>query len=807
MSFRAFHWLIEDTLVLRVRVVAVAVLTASLLSCLPTTLGQSARYEWKARWITHPSAPLREPIVLHFRKTIPLPSAPAKFIVRVSADNRFVLYVNGKRAGDGPARGDLDHWRYQSIDIAPYLSAGENRITATVWNFGVFGPIAQITDRTAFLLEGEGDAAVANTGAGWQVEVESGQQPYPREPGGFREYFACGPGERIYGDKYDWDWQTPASRGLWVEAASPMRENTSSGVARDADSTSDTPWGLVPDTLPHMTYEAIDPGHVVRSELQSAAAFPAQPVTVPANSKVHVLLDRGALITAYPELTVDGGKGARIGITYSEALYDKNHQKGDRDEVGDRVALGVRDEFAPDGGAQRTFETLWWRTWRYLDLDITTGSEPLTLRGIAAHATMYPFTEQASFHSTDPELAKIWEISWRTATLDAHETYMDTPYYEQLQYIGDTRLQALISYAVAGDDRLARQAIRAFDDSRRPEGITESRYPTSQPQIIPPFSLLWIGMLHDYWMYRPDAAFVRAALPGSRAVLAWFAQQEAPDRLLHKLPWWSFIDWTSEGKTLPTYGPSGESCMTSLEYLGALSQAAELESALGAPYFAQQNKSRAEGLRASLYNKCWDEKRQLLADTPEKTAFSQQANILAVLYDVVPAAAQTELIERIFTIQPGHDEGDVLAATYYFRFYLARALDHAGMADRYLDSLAPWRDLLPLHFSTWPEVPGNTRSDSHAWSAHPIYDLLTLVAGVEPAAPGFATVRIAPHLGALTQFDATYPHPLGKIMMTYRRNSSGLNATIAMPEGIPGVIVWNGKESALHAGTNNLDLR
>ena len=100
-------------------------------------------------------------------------------------------------------------------------------------------------------------------------------------------------------------------------------------------------------------------------------------------------------------------------------------------------------------------------------------------------------------------------------------------------------------------------------------------------------------------------------------------------------------------------------------------------------------------------------------------------------------------------IAPGTAPGGILSGSYYFRFYLARALEHAGMADEYLASLKPWRDLLPLHFSTWPETPGKTRSDSHAWSAHPIYDLLTLVAGIEPASPGFATVRIAPHLGDL----------------------------------------------------------
>jgi alpha-L-rhamnosidase len=57
--------------------------------------------------------------------------------------------------GDGPARGDLTHWRYERFDLAPCSRPAHNLITATVWNFGVFAPIAQMTDRTAFLLESE----------------------------------------------------------------------------------------------------------------------------------------------------------------------------------------------------------------------------------------------------------------------------------------------------------------------------------------------------------------------------------------------------------------------------------------------------------------------------------------------------------------------------------------------------------------------------------------------------------------------------------------------------------------------------
>jgi len=133
-----------------------------------------------------------------------------------------------------------------------------------------------------------------------------------------------------------------------------------------------------------------------------------------------------------------------------------------------------------------------------------------------------------------------------------HETYMDTPYYEQLQYIGDTRIQALISYAVAGDDRLARQALLAFDQSRFPDGITRSRYPSSLPQNIPTFSLLYIGMLHDNWMYRPDAAFVKSLVPGTRTVLDWFAHYEQPDGLLREVPWWSLSTGSQKAKSLLT---------------------------------------------------------------------------------------------------------------------------------------------------------------------------------------------------------------------------------------------------------------
>ena len=267
-------------------------------------------------------------------------------------------------------------------------------------------------------------------------------------------------------------------------------------------------------------------------------------------------------------------------------------------------------------------------------------------------------------------------------------------------------------------------------------------------------------MLHDWWMYQPDPAPVRESLQGTRGVLGWFAQLRAARRPAAETPWWSFIDWVQDRQEIPTYSANGESCVTTLEYLGALNDAAELEQAFGDPHIAQQHRERAAHVRAGLFEQCWSADRGLLADNPDKKIFSQQTNILGVLYDVIPKDQQQAVIKQMLAIEPGTTPNGVLSASYYFRFYLARALDHAGMADQYLASIkALARAAAASTSAPGLSSPGETRSDSHAWSAHPIYDLLTLVAGIEPASPGFATVRIAPHLGDLPSLTASFPHP------------------------------------------------
>src|SRR5580658_2017741 len=80
-------------------------------------------HAWNASWIAHAEGPRREFGVFHFRKTIVLEFVPQHFVIHVSGDNRYELFVNGERVLVGPARGDLNYWRYETLDIAPHLVA------------------------------------------------------------------------------------------------------------------------------------------------------------------------------------------------------------------------------------------------------------------------------------------------------------------------------------------------------------------------------------------------------------------------------------------------------------------------------------------------------------------------------------------------------------------------------------------------------------------------------------------------------------------------------------------------------------
>ncbi len=756
--------------------------------------------EWKAYWIEVPGESPTVYGVYLFRKIIDLPEVPDSFLIHVSADNRYKLFVNGIQVSLGPARGDLDHWNFTTLNLASFLRVGKNIIAARVWNDGEWRPEGQISLRTGFIIQGNSiQEQILNTGKGWKCVRDSCYLPLKYNP---PTYYVAGPGEQIDMNHHLSGWEKinyPDSG--WKDARTIM-PGTPKKLMGGYGTVSG--WLLQPSILPPMELNKQRFTEVRHSEgIQLTADFPLSKtsITVPPNSEASVLLDQGFLINAYPELLFSGGKEGSITLSYAEALYTVYPAKGNRNEIAGKVFLGRKDSIVSNGGPGQIFSALTFRTYRYVLIKIKTKSDPLVIEDIYGMSTGYPFNMTARLESDNPELKKIFETGWRTARLCAMETYMDCPYYEQLQYIGDARIQALISLYNSGDERLLRNAMDEMDNSRRPEGITLSRHPSYTPQYIPTFSFWYIGMLHDYMMYGRDSSYVKNKLAGERQILQYFRNYQQKDGSLKGVPFWMFTDWVETKDWKSGVGPignDGNSALLDLQLLWAYQLAADMESHYGMPAYVSLYKQYANQLKITIFKKYWDASRQLYADRSEKDLFSQHANALAILTGLFDEKQENAVAAKLLS------DTTLAPASIYFKFYLHQALVKAGLGNNYLNWLGLWRENLEMGLTTWAEISdiNNARSDCHAWGASPNIEFFRTVMGIDSDAPGFRRIKIEPHLGGLTSISGEIPHPLGKISANYQLVNGTWHIRINIPSGSSGNLIWNNEFLPLKPGEN-----
>ncbi|MDQ2719453.1 MAG: alpha-L-rhamnosidase [Bacteroidota bacterium] len=615
-------------------------------------------------------------------------------------------------------------------------------------------------------------------------------------------YFVAGPGDEVQGNLYPWGWeQSYYNDENWQEAKELHTPVVTVGYG------SDNLWTLSPRVIPQME-ETQQRLAVIKREsgIETNAAFlqGENPLTIPANKNVSIIVDQSYETVGYPVITANGGKGASVKITYAEALFDKNGEKGNRNEIEGKTIKGLYDIFYPDGTMNKTFSPLWFRTYRYLQLDVQTKDEPLVINDIYGIYTGYPFKQVATFTSNDSSLQDIWKVGWRTARLCAGETYFDCPYYEQLQYEGDTRIQALISLYNTGDDRLMRKAIDDFYNSRIPDGLTQGRYPSSRMQVIPTFSLFWVSMLYDYWMHRPDTNFVNKYLDAATLVLKWYEKHiDNNYKMLGPMDWWNFADWNSSFPGgVPDGSDNGHSSVITLQFAYTLKQAAKLFDYFGRKQEANHYLKLSSTLANHTYQHCFDHTRMEMANTPQKNTFSQHAGIMGILADAIPVSGQKQVLQHILY------DSTLSQATFYYRFYLTRAMIKAGLGNLYYSQLMPWRNMLKNGLTTFAENPDPARSDCHAWSASPIYDFLATICGIMPDAPGFKKVRIEPALGELTEVKGTMPSPDGIITVILKRSNKngGIEGEVTLPKNLSGRFIWNGRDIRLRGGKERIDI-
>ena len=575
-----------------------------------------------------------------------------------------------------------------------------------------------------------------------------------------------------------------------------------------------SPYGLVPRMIPLLEEDRIGrfpevfaPGGAdAPEEWRSFVCRGTGGLTLAAGARVEFVLDAGELTTAFPRLAIAGGAGSTIRFAYAEALRLPWGTPGAR-LLGHRQSLanlashfadessgwtfdrrgkvtGWRDVWEPAGWggapAPEIFEPLHWRTFRYIGLHIEVGAVPLTLHALQHRFTAYPYEIAAEFACSDPKLEKIWRAALRTMRLCSHETFDDGPYYEQMQYAGDTMITSKIAMLATGDCRLSRQAIYHFDWSRLSDGLTQSRYPSRLVQIIPSWSLHWITNVRDYAYCSGDLATVRDVMPGMRAVLDWFRRHADADGLPAKLPFWNITDWCPWWPRGVVPGADrGPTCIISAQFILALDECADLCRLLGKTREADALAAEAATLRPKLHARFWSESEGLYLDQPGGPEISQYGNAWAIVCGAAGERERSRILRR-FPADPK------LAPGSFFWWHTGfRALEMAGAYDRMPEFLGPWHEMVDHGLDTFVEENSYWRSLCHAWSAHPALEFMTRVLGVTPVAPGFAAIDIAPHRCGLAHASGSVCTPRGPVKVAWRVEHGQFTIDIDAPEATP----------------------
>ncbi len=734
-----------------------------------------------------------------FLRRLFIPEADASLRVRVSASNRYRLYLNGTSVGAGPHKGHRATQYFDQYDLSAFLVPNTPNILAaevihypyTAWQADISGPLSEVALPLAgFWLDGavhngQDTRERLDTDERWDTCENDAVQMCPHT---VPSLLGCTM-ERTDGRKVYPHWnRVGAETGKWQSAS-----RVAPVVQSDRMLAIEQPlWDLTAHHLPpdkEVSREfTLLSGPSLLTELNETQCEDRRYDSPGCYSWV---LDAGALTTGYMECVLIGGLNAKMHLTYAESFQfpdrPTGQHKGVRDDVGG-VLIGDSDHYILRRGPQ-VYEPFHFRTFRYVRVDLEVKSDPVTVQHIRYRETGYPLAVVSEFAASDPQFDVMWEVSLRTLQRCMHETYEDCPYYEQLQYVLDSRLESLFTYYVSGDDRLARMAIEAFHAAALPSGLVPSRSPAQGAQVIPSFALQWIGMLADHWHFFADEALIRRYRPTVDAILDWFDRARDQTGLVVAPGYWPFIDWVANWPNgIPPVGAHEPVAVLNAMYAVALNEAAELLNATGRPGVAAEYQARSGAITQQLRMQVWDVDRMLMRDGTTTPAFSQHAQAWAILAEI-PDVSMRALAQRMVT------DTELSAASYPGLFAVQQALEKVGQGEVFAPYWRLWSAMLQQHLTTWEEDGVGRRSDCHGWGSLPLYVFPAHILGVQPERPGFAKIRIAPERHGLTWARGTVVTPRGAVKVAWQ-DAAGkkMVATISVPAGVSATVVLNGQE-------------
>lgn len=811
---------------------------------------------WHAHWIgseapagAEPEAifPGNERAPFHrtiFRTALALDAVPATVPARLTADSRYVLFVNGTEVGRGPARSQPRRLRFDEFDLAPFLHEGANTIAVLVTYYG---------EATSFW-----QPAAANTGLGldavlafearlgddwlvsddtwkahrsnaWTSPERDGLDGVPVELLDAREVAAGWEAA----DFDDSGWPTahlrPANHiggfGRTQPPTDPYgallpRGTAPAGGARVAPAevrvSEPLPFRLAARGHPVPRVRAALDGHDVGADAE--AGFP---VSARASDELATVisLDFGRVVVGTVHFSVRAAAGTTIDLLYRERPHSADERESfSIPKTGARyIARGADDRF----------DAVEVNGLRYAHILVTGGDAEIG--AIEVQERVYPHTGEAFFRSGDAEIDALYSAGIRTVQCNAQDAFTDCPTREQRAWVGDGVVHQLVHLTTNADWRLAR-AYTALGNSPRADGILPMSvvgdFESSGGLTIPDWSLHWVPGVHNLYRYIGDLAEIRALLPTVERVLRWYLPFVDEHGTLTDVPEWNLVDWSS------VFATGRSSLLTSL-WVRGLREFAELSEFAGNPGAALWASGLADAAAVG-FEDFWDDARGTYIDHivrgERRPAASQAAGATAIVSGLAPRERWDRILDAITDpttlvvrswiggSDGGYDdqkiaeqmqgiqridwdaEREVVIAEPFYSYVVHDAVALGGRAGDLVTLMRRWSQFLVDGYDTFGECWG-WGTPVHGWSSAPTRDLVAYVLGVTPAAPGFTVTRVAPALGTLERASGAVPTPHGYV----RVDVEGSAVTVSSP--VPVVFVHaDGSEEELAAGDHALTL-
>lgn len=769
------------------------------------------------------------------RRNFELLEISGPYQVKVTCSGRYRLWINGVSVARGPAHSGTDVKRVDELDVTRFLQAGRNQIAVQLTHFNYF--TAQgwcAAPAFAFSLKGRDLSVESDTV--WKMSVDAAfQLPSHRRNNMY------GPQE-LYDARLEQDWQTEHfDDSDWPQAVDvecPWGREIPRGV----------PFRMEYDLRPVSVFkvaEVVDQEHFPEmwhyQSYQSLAETLLQDVPEETRlSSVHgaenlldgasgsmtvvqpfaddpdrsdrycasVIFDFGREITGYTRFEVEGNAGAMIDVVHGELITAGRVQAM-------RQGTHYADRYILREGRQR-HEIYDWKGFRYIQLTFRNLTRPLMLHDLRVSFCSYPVTKAGRFKCEDKLLEQIWQTGAYTQQLCMHDRLMDCPWREQVQWLGDGRIQLVIIQNAFGANDLCRKFVEDFAHSQLENGLVPSisgAGSNGPVRDIIDYALWWILAVEDVISFENDETFVHETIPHIQRLLRFFGQYVNDDGMIENIPGWVFIDWANlcrEGCVAPLNGI----------YAMALQCAERLARRAGETELANSCHQAASRIREKFHELFWSDEHGYYRDCvratgPYADGFSQHTQVIAVLSGLARVSLR-DLMERTLA------DKTLVQTMPFFSFYLLEGLVRVGMGREAVDFIREqWGRMIHSGATTfWEEWQvGGTyrdgfwaarpRSLCHAWSAAPTAWLSRHVLGIHRDEQT-NELRFAPQCCGLSTASGSVPTRHGMVDVFWTVLDGQFRAELTLPqedlmidfqepeefEGASELIIHNRKKSA-----------